>query len=178
MGYDRAFVLCEGSDDQKFVEQIVAPRLNAHFDLVKVVTYARKKKTKTESYVRNVLRAGDTVFFLTDFDAAPSISDRVATVRDTFGGVLDSEDVYVVVQEIESWYLAGLPRQHDVPDLGLPPPRTDDLTKEAFNALISGQASRVDVMVEVLKRYDLARGRSRNHSLAYFCTHVFDDLSS
>ena len=81
----------------------------------------------------------------------------------------DPAAIAVVVMEIESWYLAGA-EDGFLAGAGLPPlSSTDDLTKEAFNALIPQHyVSRVGFMLDLLDGYSVERGAGRNRSLGFF----------
>jgi len=85
---------------------------------------------------------------------------------------LDGASIVVVVKEIESWYLAGiketLARRIHIPNLM----STDDLTKEAFNALIPYEFdSRIDFMFEILKEFSTDTAQQKNRSFRFFVSH-------
>jgi hypothetical protein len=74
-----------------------------------------------------------------------------------------------VINEIESWYLAGIPseflRTYRLPGLEF----TDELTKEDFNQYYRGRFhSRIDFMHEILKYWQMDIARRKNHSFDYF----------
>jgi hypothetical protein len=80
---------------------------------------------------------------------------------------IDDRRVLIVVREIESWYLAGLP---DNNPLGIRVPgNTCALTKEQFNDTMPKHLdSRIDYMLEVLKLFDTNTATGRNPSFHYF----------
>lgn len=79
------------------------------------------------------------------------------------------DKVVVVVKEIESWYLAGLDasacKALKIKRIG----RTDHLTKETFNKVISdGRLSRLDFMVECMNKFNPSVAATNNQSFRYF----------
>jgi hypothetical protein len=81
----------------------------------------------------------------------------------------DATQIFVVIKEIESWYLAGL---DDVgcKTLGLAPVGdTDNLSKEQFDALQPARFdSRVDFLIEITKLFSVERAENKNKSFRYF----------
>ena len=90
-------------------------------------------------------------------------------VENKFGDRIDKNNLIIVVKEIEGWYLAGLDDE-SCEELGLRPFRsTDDITKEHFNNLIPNKFdSRIDFMIEILKRFSFETAKQKNKSFSYF----------
>ena len=82
-------------------------------------------------------------------------------------------DVFVVVQEIEGWYLAGA-SDALCRDLGINQPRTTHhVTKEKLKRLCPGEYSTLgEFKLDLLDSFDLDRAINRNSSFAYFCRHM------
>jgi hypothetical protein len=82
---------------------------------------------------------------------------------------IDGSNIVIVIREIESWYLAGLP-----PDtarrMGVhTSDTTDNLTKEDFNRMIPAvYDSRIDFMFEILKFFSVEYAAKKNRSFDYF----------
>jgi hypothetical protein len=75
----------------------------------------------------------------------------------------------VVIEEIESWYLAGLDERGSallgLPDFGT----TDTVTKEDFIALTPERFdSRIDLMIDILKIFSVTVAQRKNRSFGYF----------
>lgn len=167
MRYRRLFLWVEGDDDQRLVQRILESPLKKKFDYVQYVLYAKKEK----KYIRNLLRSiramGAEYIFFSDNDC-PCVTAEKTKITNTHPEV-DSEKIQVVVKEIESWYLAGLDRETSK-DLGLKIfHTTDSITKEKFDSLKPKRfESRLDFMIEILKRFSLQTAARKNHSFEYF----------
>ena len=143
-------VLVEGSDDVRFFERVLVPILKERYGSVRLVPYACLRRTAVDRLLRSFARLGEAYVIVADIDTEPSA-------------------IAVVVMEIESWYLAGADNRFLARAGLVPPPSTDDLTKEAFNALIPrGYVSRIEFMLDLLDGYSVERGAARNRSLAFF----------
>lgn len=174
MPYRQLLIFCEGSDDERFFDTIVKPKLAGAYDQIRTVPYAQRDHAKIRAYLQNAAQMGIDVLFIRDLDPKPCITACIESVRVTFGNSLSTNSIYVVVKEIESWYAAGLSRQRSEELLGRPLQRTDELTKEKFNNLLPEEASRLDFMQRLLEHFDVHGARARNHSFEYFCSNVLD----
>lgn len=166
MSYRRLFILCEGNDDRRFFERIIVPLLD--YDYVHCYQYAEQKSKEVHNLIRSAQSMGADYVYIRDFDQGECIPSRKGAVTEKYGN-LDPERIFIVKEEIESWYAAGLSdevrRQLDVPL----PRRTDEVTKEEFdNALPQGEP-RISIMREMLEAYDLTMAQQRNRSFDYFC---------
>lgn len=174
MSYRRLLIFCEGADDKQFFDTLVKPQLANTYDRIRTVPYAKREREKVRAYLRNALQMDIDILFVRDLDPKPCIPACIESVHTAFGEALPEESIYIVVQEIESWYAAGLSRQRSEEMLGDPLQRTDDLTKERFNNLLPEEASRIDFMQRLLEHFDVRRARTKNHSFEYFCSNVLD----
>lgn len=160
--------MVEGPDDTRFFNTIVKPELAGAFDDIRVIEYA----TKTREYRRNLIRSavsmGASHFVVGDFDSAPCISDRKEKLLQRCPGASEEQAV-VVIEEIESWYLAGLDASA-CGEMQLPHrPVTNSVTKEQFNEMIPAAfRPRIDFLQEILKRYSVETALRQNHSFSYF----------
>ncbi|RLD08324.1 MAG: hypothetical protein DRI56_05580 [Chloroflexota bacterium] len=167
MKYSRLFLWVEGPDDKRFMEGVVVPHFEEKYDFVKIIEYAQEKIEWQENFLRSIVgMKGDYIFFH-DNDTACFVTDKEKVLNRH--AQLDNEKVLVVVKEIESWYLAGIPQEF-ADELGVSPPaQTDTVTKEQFDELIpKAFNSRIDFMQEVLKRFDVSSAQKRNTSFEYF----------
>jgi hypothetical protein len=164
----RLNVLVEGSDDVRFFERVLVPVLHERWGSVRLVPYACLRRTAVDRLLRSFARLGEAYVIVADIDTEPSVRAKKRAIIARFTGA-DPSAVAVVVMEIESWYLAGADDGF-LARAGLPPlSSTDEVTKEAFNALIPRRyLSRVGFMLDLLDGYSLERGGERNRSLAFF----------
>ena len=108
---------------------------------------------------------------LRDIDRCTCIPGKKKEVRDELRCA--ESDVFVVVQEIEGWYLAGA-SDALCRDLGINQPRTTHhVTKEKLKRLCPGEYSTLgEFKLDLLDSFDLDRAINRNSSFAYFCRHM------
>ena len=133
--------------------------------------------------VRNVIRSVNGMrsdgldadyLFLRDYDRAPCKTSRFDEIDRRYDELVSHDRTFLVVQMIESWYVAGLENQHSLPMLDDAPPQTDDLLKRDFENMMAEDADRLDVLQEILKAFDADRARYKNGSFKYFCSIVLD----
>jgi hypothetical protein len=101
-------------------------------------------------------------------DNMPCVTQLKTSLSKHYNGVLHTA-IVAVIREIESWYLTGL-NHHACIELDIAAlTNTDTVTIEQFNALIPHRfGSRVDFMIEVLKRFSGADAKRKNTSFNYF----------
>jgi hypothetical protein len=164
----RLNVLVEGSDDVRFFERVLVPALNERWGAVRLVPYACLRRTAVDRLLRSFARLGEAYVIVADIDTEPSVRAKKRALLARFADA-DPSAIAVVIMEIESWYLAGADDGF-LARAGLSGlSSTDDVTKEAFNALIPRRyLSRVGFMLDLLDNYSLERGERRNRSLAFF----------
>lgn len=167
VGYRRLYVWVEGTDDERFFERTVRATFEQRYDQVSVVRYAKRKRTKIRGYLNSIKAMPADCIFLADINAEPCVTAKKRTLEQRHG--IEGDRVIVVVMETESWYMAGLDDEASA-QLGVPVLKdTDSLTKEDFNRLMPERfGSRINFMVEILKRFSRETARRKNRSFRYF----------
>ncbi len=164
------FFFVEGNDDERFVESVLLPHLYRHYKSIQIYQYARKKQKDVNALLRSLSNLNADFVWITDINGSPCVTQRKDKTISKYAGLVNApERVAVVIKEIESWYLAGL--DDEVSErMGLVPFRTtDDLTKEEFDRLIPQKFdSRIDFMVELLKKFESETAVQKNRSFEYF----------
>ncbi len=168
MPYKMVYVWLEGSDDVRFFERIVKPRLEKKYDTAIPVAYAQMKKEKAKNYLRSIASMPADYFFMADINNSPCVSHKKAKIKRYIANV-NHDRIIVVKKEIESWYLAGLTAK-DAKELSVPiSTDTEDISKGDFDQLIPKEfASRIDFMIELLNRHNYRTARMKNRSFKYF----------
>ena len=160
-------VLLEGSDDERFVDAVIRPILEKHYDYVQTWRYAGEKSERTKNYLRSVRAMKADSLFLKDINRSPCVTAIKKATEKRYKKVLDPATVTVVIPEIESWYLAGLD-DGSCERLGLSKlPHTDDINKEHFGKMMPAKAVRIDFMIEILKNFSVETAIRKNKSFAY-----------
>lgn len=168
MGYTRLFIWVEGSDDVRFFERIMKPRLEKKYDLVTVVKYAQLNKKKHKDYLASITQMNAEYIHTADLNDVPCVSAKKRKIRNKLRNI-DENRIAVIIREIEGWYLAGLSSK-DLGKFTVPLLRTtDDVTKEQFNSLMPKKFdSRIDFMLETLKCFSIEIAKQKNTSFRYF----------
>jgi hypothetical protein len=173
------YVLCEGDDDERFFDRVVQPRLSYSDREVKYFQYAECPHEDVRNLLHSILdMRADGIdadyLFLRDYDRAPCKAFRFDEIDRAYDELVARDRTFLVVQMIESWYVAGLANQHALPMLDDAPSQTDDLLKRDVETMRAEDADRVDVLQEILKHFDIERARYKNDSFEYFCSSVLD----
>ncbi len=167
-GYRRLFIWVEGTDDERFFNTIVVPRLASRYDNITVQRYAGMKNASIDKFLRSIEAMGADYLFVADIDSAPCVTRKKAALQGAFNR-LDARRIIIVKAEIESWYHAGLDVnaarrlgtrvEHD----------TQTMTKERFRELQPARfRSGIVYMTEVLDAFDFDTARRQSASFAYF----------
>ena len=169
MEYKRLYVLLEGNDDERFFEGIIKARLSSQYSSIQVWQYAQKPPKKTKNFLKAITAIHSDYFFWADINDLPCVTARKEKIRDKYGETIDINNLIIVIEEIESWYLAGLDDKK-CQELGLGTfTHTHDIAKEQFNSLIPKKFdSRIDFMAEILKRFSVETAKQKNASFSYF----------
>jgi len=169
MSYTQLWILVEGNDDERLIESI-KPEIETQYDRVGVWKHANIPDKKTGEFLKTVSLTPSTDYvYLTDINNSPCITAKIEGVKNKYGNRIEIERIVIAVQEIESWYLAGLDEQNNK-ELGIKAlNRTDDITKEKFNDMTPARFdSRIDYMREILKRFSVETAVEKNASFGYF----------
>jgi hypothetical protein len=167
------YALVEGDDDQRFFERVVAPRLEAQGRALVVVQYSHWSSKKLREMIASLAAMASCMtvdfVYVADLSRAPCVTARKDKITSKFGTTIPVDRIVVVTEEIESWYLAGV-RVKTAKVLGIREEigATESITKEQFDRMRPGRSSRVDLLQEMLNRYDLNLAQQRNSSFGYF----------
>jgi len=172
MAYNQLWALLEGNDDERFFKKI-KPNLEKKYDFVRTWQYQQKTDSRIKNFLKSLKAMNSSYFFVRDINRSPCVTAKKNSMKSRYAKTIDIDNVIVVVKEIESWYLAGLDEE-SCTELGIRPfERTDTITKEQFDALIPKKFdSRIDFMVEVLKRYSVETAKQKNKSFGYFMSRI------
>lgn len=166
-GYSQIWFLVEGNDDERFVRSVLVPEFMRVYDHVQIWQYSQATNRERVAILRSIDRMRADYILLCDLDEFPCVTSKKESMISRLVELSDDR-IAVVVKEIESWYLAGLDEEGcqalDIDRVNRP----DEVAKEKFDALVGGKSNHTDMMVEILKRYDISQARHRSPSFAYF----------
>lgn len=164
----KLYVLIEGDDDEMFFSSIFKPLLEQRYAAVQLWKYAGEPKKEIKNLLRTLQSLKTDYIFVSDCDYAPCVAVKRSKLLEKFPGI-DGTKIFVVVREIESWFLAGIDASTAKSFRVKIPSNTEGIDKEQFEKLLPRKySSKIDFMLEILKRFNLKVGRARNKSLDYF----------
>jgi hypothetical protein len=165
------FLLIEGDDDERFFDKVVKPIAEQRYCWVRPWKYAQKKRKRIVGLLRSARSMGADFIYVRDFDGATCISARKEQIQEQLGALMPAEKIIIVVQEIESWYLAGVDeRSCDTLGFSGLGSSTDKVTKETFERLRPPSMSRIALLGQLLADFDVDTAVRRNASFGYFAT--------
>jgi hypothetical protein len=171
----RLFIFVEGNDDERFFSRIIRPLFISEYGSVEMILYASMKSVKVCRFIKGISAMHDDFILVADIDQEPNARAKKKVIMAKFCNI-DEIHIMIIIQEIESWYLAGLD-DHASRALGIRPlQHTDFLTKEHFNRVIPRHyPSRIAFMVECLNEYSLPVAMEKNRSFRHFISHYTSD---
>lgn len=178
-GYDmrRLFVFVEGHDDEMFIKQILLKYFPQNHMALIPIRYQSKPNIKIIKHIKQINLSNNLDYiFLSDLDSHSysNICDRknkrIREFHHEKYDDLDPEKIFIVVEEIESWFIAGIDSSIDQFKHFCMPFNTDSLTKEDFEKLIGEYSieDKITFLIEICKHYNIELASKRNSSLNYF----------
>ncbi len=162
------YIMVEGPDDKRFFERIVEPQIGRHFRSVSIVQYSGWPPKKRKQFLNAVQAMPANYLYVADNDGSPCVSVKKKKLLSIVDN-LNLNLIAIVIEEIESWYLAGV-NENDSKILGLSlPGNTDKVNKEKFRSLRPKRfETDVEFMLELLNLFSMDAARKKNKSFDYF----------
>lgn len=164
------YLFLEGEYDKHFFEKIISHLfIKSGYNDVKFILYAKKPAKYCKNYKKSINSMQDDFLIITDFDNGPCKTAKKEKIIKKFGKVPE-EKIFVVILEIEGWYLSGL-SENDARKLKLRKriSNTNNISKEQFiNLKPTSIDSKIEFYQEVLNNFSLKNGIAKNKSLKYF----------
>lgn len=160
------FIFVEGPDDERFFDGILKEK-------VKIIKYAKEKKEKINSFIKSIKATPYLDYIvLCDIDLK-TLQEKRKDVKSKYSEC-EMEKIFVSISEIESWYLAGLDKDCSKKFKIKYINKTNDITKEKFDAMIPKNYSnaRISFMIEILKEFKIEEAIERNESFQYLISYL------
>ncbi len=190
MSYVRFLTFVEGYTDELLLKHVLAHLLNSlpectgiHYDF-KFIWYASKKPDDTNKYIRSLTSMMNQILLIdylliSDINSFPCITAKKQALQNRFPA-LRKHKIIIVIKEIESWYMAGIPSNF-AEKWGIKPhilSSTDDINKEEFLEIMENVddfkklKSHVEIYQAIIEVFDIEIALSRNESFRYFYNKV------
>jgi hypothetical protein len=173
MGSAKYYFFIEGDTDRAFFEKLIfsvsgMPN-RGNFNFIK---YAERKINEINGLIKTLSDCNFTYFFITDFDSGPCVTSVKDKQKAKFPS-LENDKIFVVLKEIESWYLAGLDEKSST-ELGIGNYKeTDNISKGDFEGIKPKKFKSVeDFRIETLKRFSIETAKGKNSSFNYSWTKI------
>lgn len=169
---DKVFIFVEGSNDMRFIENIIQPFfIDKKLINIFPIPYQQKKKKNIKKTISTYLAHNHNFIFLSDLDSDfyHCITSRKEKRQQEYS-TLPLENIVIVKDEIESWYLAGIEDSiNEIYDINIPE-NTENISKEDFEKILenSNVDSKIAFFNEIPKYYNIDLAIKRNNSLKYF----------
>jgi len=166
--YNILYIFIEGDDDERFFQRILIPHLRKSYDYIKLVPYANDPDLKVNQNIESINSMDfASIIFTSDYDQAPCYSYQKNKETEAYKH-LHRDNIFIVREEIESWYAAGI-SEALVQNYKLQPhTTTDQMKKEEFLTLVPPRIGRLQFILQILGDYDLGLACKKNSSLNYF----------
>ncbi len=162
------YIFVEGEHDKVFFEKLFDEHLEIKSKYqIKFISYANEKKEKVQNYYKSIIKMKAIPLFFADLDKSPCPTQKKEKIKNTYG-IIDK--VFIVIKEIESWFLAGLSKD-DSEKLKISYTKdTNSITKENFRKLanIPRTQTELNLKIEIMKHFDVKMAIERNKSFKYF----------
>ena len=101
------YIWVEGFDDEIFFQKVLCPLLEERYDYTRTIKYSGENLTWQNKFLNSIDTMKANYVFTADIDKAKCISTKKNSIKSRVTNI-DESKIIVVIQEIESWYLAGL----------------------------------------------------------------------
>ena len=181
MTWSTLYVFVEGPDDEDFCRSVFQSKLEAFYDHIEVIKYQRKSHEKRCRFIRSIKAMPNCEYvYLCDYDGIektrknaqlcfwnPCIEAKKKSTRNDIPEVAP-ECVFVVVDCIESWYLAGISTRmrRSLKMKGFA--NTQIVCKSRFREMVPKNMSVHEFMTKILSDYSISLAKRRNESFRHF----------
>lgn len=171
------FVFVEGDDDKRFVEMILIKFFSKHKTMyLTPIPYQKKPNIKTIKHIKKIQSTNGKYIFLSDLDShsynciTSRKNKRINEFHHDEYEDLNPNNIFIVVEEIESWYISGVNNSLEQFKGITIPQNTETFTKEELDELIENSkfTSKIDFLMEICNEYDFTLAVKRNNSFKYF----------
>ena len=165
------FVFVEGKEDIIFVKNVIHNIFIKHSINVIPIPYQKTRKHDVINHIKTSKAKNQDYVLLSDLDSHtfPCITSRKDQRIRELDGEITPDKIIIVVEELESWCLAGIDTDiEEYSDFAVPE-STDDITKEDFDEILSKTSFNKNKLLNYLSfNFSVGLAIERNKSFKYF----------
>lgn len=177
------YIFVEGPDDEKFINAFIRDKkcLANKYKTIKCIKYSEKMTpTKVNKFISTIIN--QDYIFLADADfqnkknktnCFPSKKKELAKKYTS----LDEDKIWIVIEEIESWFLAGFDEAFCIDKKLTFYKNTEKVTKEIFDKIDKKKGNKkthnqlIDFLIRKKANFSFTEVKTRNESLTRFYNH-------
>jgi hypothetical protein len=166
------YVFVEGPDDMNFFKKFLENRF-PKYSKFEYIQYAQLSLSTLEQIVTTIKSESIDHIYLCDLDFANrGIDFKVKVDEVSTSTKIDKKFIHVVIEEIESWYLAGFNKRFcsKCPEKVYFFEDTQLVTKQSFKSSCRWSSKiLLNYLLSNNEQFDFAEARNRNKSFDRFC---------
>ena len=165
------YVFVEGKDDVTFVNEVLSGVFLNNSIMLIPVQYQKIRNHDVKKHVKTAKAKNMDYVLLSDLDSHtyPCITSRKESRINELDGEITPDDIVVVVEEIESWCLAGVDSGIDEFSKFEIPNNTENITKEDFDEILNKtEFSKYNLIHYLSTNFNYKLACKRNQSFKYF----------
>lgn len=174
MGYKKLVVFVEGHYDKYFFSKIIQPSLTGLYNEIKIKEYANDDLSKVDNFLKSLNQmkhSGFDYIFIADMDNCCDYTLKKQKLKNKFKNV-DVGSIYLVLKEIEGWYLSGLDDENIQKLKFKPRQDCNNIIKESFDSSIPNGLTKNDFLSEVIKVFKINVAKKQSPSFGYLCENL------
>ena len=165
------FVFVEGKEDIIFVKNVLHNIFIKHSINVIPIPYQKTRNHEVINHIKASKAKNQDYVLLSELDSHtyPCITSRKDQRIRELDGEITHDKIIIVVEELESWCLAGIDTNIDEYADFVIPENTDDVTKEDFDVILSNTSFNKNKLFNFLSfNFSVGLAIERNKSFKYF----------
>ncbi len=165
------FVFVEGKEDIIFVKKVLYNLFMKHSINIIPIPYQKTRNHDVKKYIKASKANNHDYVLLSDLDSHKyeCITSRKNQRIEELNDEITPDKIIIVVEELESWCLAGIDESIDEYADFIVPENTDNITKEDFDEILSNTSFNKNKIFNYLSfNFNVDLAVKRNKSFKYF----------
>lgn len=165
------FVFVEGKEDIMFVKNVLYNLFIKHSINIIPIPYQKTRNHEVKNHIKASEASNHDYVLLSDLDSHKyeCITSRKNQRINELDGEITPDKIMIVVEELESWCLAGIDESIGEYADFIVPENTDNITKEDFDEILSNTSFNKNKIFNYLSfNFNVDLAVKRNKSFKYF----------